>query len=124
MPKTTSAYTKPGSRRLLLSEEKALIRAMLANRYPELDSVLEISEVEEMLDGGMGSIRFVDEHMHQRHLGKVLREAKFMDADGTRVLVCINLDQNGRLFEVDFWKVDFSPLRRYPSPAELTIEEL
>ena len=123
MPKTTPRYTKPGSRRLLSPEEKALIRAMVANLYPELDSVLEISEVEEMLDGGMGSIRFVDEHMNQRHLGKVLREAKFMGVDGMPVLVSINLDQNGRLFEVDIWKVDFSPLRRYPDSTELTIRE-
>jgi hypothetical protein len=84
---------------------------------------LENSEVEEMLDGGMGSIRFVNEQLHERHLGKVLGEAKFMDADGTLVQISINLDQNGGLFEVDFWKVDFSPLFRYPSFAELTIEE-
>jgi hypothetical protein len=76
-----------------------------------------------MLDGGMGSIRFVGDQPHERHLGKVLREAKFLDADGTLVLISINLDQNGTLFEVDFWKVDFSPLCRYPSFVELTFEK-
>ena len=28
-------------------------------------------------------------------------------------------DEYGELFELDFWKVDFSPLRRYPQPQDL-----
>ena len=32
-----------------------------------------------------------------------------------------NLDKDGRLLEVDFWKVDFSPLRRYPKPTDLVV---
>ncbi|HEX6772389.1 MAG TPA: hypothetical protein VF126_10215 [Acidobacteriaceae bacterium] len=121
MAKGDSRYTKPGSRRRLLPQEKALLRAMLANQYPNLDFVLDTSEVDEMLDGGMGSIRFVDKNTHERHLGKVLREAEFLDTDGILVSIGINSDQRGRLFEVDFWKVDFSPLRKYPSVADLTM---
>lgn len=124
MPNATSRYTKPGSRRLLLPEEKAVFRAMLLDHFPDLDSVLEISEVEEMLDGGMGSIRFIDEHILQRHLGRTLRQAEYRDADGTLVLISIDSDQNGKLFELDFWKVDFSPLCRYPNPAELRILQI
>ena len=29
--------------------------------------------------------------------------------------------QGGNLFELDVWKVDFSPLRRWPSPEKLTV---
>jgi hypothetical protein len=45
--------------------------------------------------------------------------AHYIDEDQIPVIISINLDQEGRLFEIDFWKVDFSPLKRYPTPEEL-----
>ena len=65
----------------------------------------------------MGSIRFVQPE--RRSFGQTLVEAQYADSDGVLVSIAVNLDKNGDLFEVDFWKVDFSPLRRYPKPSDL-----
>jgi hypothetical protein len=35
------------------------------------------------------------------------------------VSVALNVDQRGELFELDLWKVDFSPLKRIAALAEL-----
>jgi hypothetical protein len=35
------------------------------------------------------------------------------------VSVALNVDQHGELFELDLWKVDFSPLQRIATLGEL-----
>lgn len=42
-----------------------------------------------------------------------------MDDDGVSVIIELNVDERDKLFELDLWKVDFSPLRRYPNPEDL-----
>jgi len=42
-------------------------------------------------------------------------EYQFTDADGVEVLISLNVDADGRPFELDVWKTDFSPLVRMPS---------
>lgn len=78
---------------------------------------IQSSRVMDMKDGNMGSIRFVRDE--PRVFGKVLAEAQYTDEDGVLVSIAINADNKGNLFEVDFWKVDFSPLKRYPKPSDL-----
>jgi hypothetical protein len=78
------------------------------------------SRVADMHDGGMGSIRFVQPE--PQPFGKELAEAQYVDSDGVLVSIALNTDIMGRLFELDFWKVDFSPLRRYPEPSDLVIK--
>ncbi|MDX3967543.1 MAG: hypothetical protein QHD01_13185 [Bradyrhizobium sp.] len=73
--------------------------------------------VEDMNDGGMGSLRFMGSA--DRLWGKCIGEAEFDDADGVLVSVALNIDQRGELFELDLWKVDFSPLQRIAALAEL-----
>jgi hypothetical protein len=46
---------------------------------------------------------------------------EFIDADGVPVQVGVNLDQRGQLFELDVWKVDFSPRLKWPSPSDVRI---
>ena len=82
-----------------------------------LENTLSESLVTEMADGGMGSIRFVRPQLQS--LGKAVVEAQYVDGDGVLVSIALNVDKNGQLFELDFWKVDFSPLRRYPKPSDL-----
>jgi hypothetical protein len=84
------------------------------------DNAFALSRVEDMHDGGMGSVRFLtgDQAMG----AKPLAEAEYVDDDGVLVSIVINADVNGRLREIDFWKVDFSPLKRYPTPADLRIK--
>ena len=45
---------------------------------------------------------------------------KFNDADGVPVSAALNLDQDHHLFELDVWKVDFSPLQRWPTAQDLS----
>jgi hypothetical protein len=71
-------------------------------------------EVEEMDDGGMGSLRFVSPRQNRR-LGEVIAELQYRDEDGVPVLASLNLDEDGELYELDSWKVDFSPLKRIPN---------
>jgi hypothetical protein len=105
--------------RELRGEEHELIRSLLSGlcATASLENMLTTSRVTDMRDGGMGSIRFVGS---EPPLGKTLVEAQYLDSDGVLVGIVINTDRNGQLFEVDFWKVDFSPLRRYPRPSDLS----
>jgi uncharacterized SAM-dependent methyltransferase len=65
----------------------------------------------------MGSIRFLNGADRRR--SRSIAEAQYVDDDGVLVSIELNVDEMNELFELDFWKVDFSPLRRYPSPADL-----
>jgi hypothetical protein len=107
--------------RRLREDELSLISAMLnGTRHPELLSTLKVCAVEDMQDGGMGSIRFCGSE--GRRLGAAIAEAEYTDADGVLVSIVLNTDTNGALYEVDFWKVDFSPLCQYPSISALRLK--
>jgi len=105
--------------RPLRAEEQELIRALLSKSSSKesFEDTLTGSLVTDMEDGGMGSIRFI--RPEPETMGKVLIEAQYKDSDGVPVSIALNLDKVGRLFELDFWKVDFSPLKRYPLPSDL-----
>ena len=70
----------------------------------------------------MCSLRFRTADNRQRRFGKKIAEAEFTDENGTPVSAVENVDENGELFELDIWKVDFSPLKRYPRPEELRLK--
>jgi len=69
-----------------------------------------------MDDGGMGSIRFFhsDQVVEPRVMARRIAEKQFVDEDGVPILVSVNVDQDGRLFELDIWKADFSRVLRFP----------
>jgi len=100
--------------RPLTSNERDLVAYILGQASPLSG---HFGLVEEMNDSGMGSLRFVGSA--DRRLGKCIGEAEFDDADGVIVSVALNVDQRGELFELDLWKVDFSPLQRIAAVAEL-----
>ncbi|WP_250454532.1 hypothetical protein [Caballeronia sp. ATUFL_M2_KS44] len=98
--------------RRLLASETSFIKAMLngvADERRIVDS-LQDSFVEEMDDGGMGGLTFVSSKL-SRSLGASLAEREFIDQDGVAVIATLNLDSDGELYELDIWKVDFSPLK-------------
>lgn len=99
-------------RRKLTDAEIAIVKK-LCDESVLVD--LELQVVEVMPDGEMGSVKFVD----AEDFGAEIATAQFADADGVPVSVAINVDKAGRLFEIDMWKVDFSPLIRYPRPEDL-----
>ena len=103
--------------RVLLQKELALVLALIPEGSISQWHVPEGARVLDMEDGGMGSIRFVKES-HHRRAGSIAK-AKYVDEDGVLVSIELNISEDNELFEVDFWKVDFSPLRRYPRPEDL-----
>ena len=107
------------SARRLNENEKQLIQRMLAGLSEGRDIVasLDSYEVEEMNDGGMGSLRVVAPNKYNRKFGNVLAECELKDEDGVPILVSIFLDSQGKLFELDVWKVDFSARK---GPFKLT----
>ena len=117
--------TRPS--RELRGEERALVLALasIAKIDNELVSqqALDNARVKDMLDGGMCSIRFAASgDGTNRSFGNAAGELWYVDADGVVVTFCLNLDNHGDLYEVDGWKVDFSPLKRFPQPEDLHAE--
>jgi len=102
--------------RKLFDHEVPLTRRLLAigGRQERTDQLL----IEPLADGGMGSFR-IGEPAAGRKLGYVIAEVRFLDADGIPVTAALNVDTQDQLFEVDVWKVDFSPLQHWPSEHEM-----
>ena len=101
-------------KRPLAPYEKEFIYEMLkmANaKSPYLD-VLNKVNVLEMDDGGMGSLTFIfnEEYSESSKFGRELITVEFKDVDDVLVIATIYLDQFDRLYELDIWKVDFTPL--------------
>ena len=105
--------------RELSKQERVLVAALLVKvgAPASLVSALDHARVVDMQDGGMGSIRFLRGSETRRYAA--IAEAQYVDADGVLVSVELNAAKDGELCELDFWKVDFSPLRRYPQPEDL-----
>ena len=102
-------------KRLLTLPELGLLIYMLRGKpnVERLLALLPTAEVEELADGGMGSLRFVSSKPHRR-LGEVVAELWYRDADEVPVLASLYLDTEGDLYELDNWKADSTPLQRIP----------
>ena len=104
--------------RSLVPGEILIMRTLLDRvNEPQWRAVnLETLRVSDMNDGGMGSLLF-ETIKPDRRYGRTLSEGWFKDEDGWPVLVAINLDKEDEIFELDSWKVDFSPRRHLPESA-------
>jgi len=80
--------------------------------------------VRSMCDGNMGSLRLVvraEDDRNDRRFGRQVSECQFHDADGVLVIASLYMDERDAPYELDMWKVDFSPLLNLPmvfSPVE------
>lgn len=77
--------------------------------------------VENMPDGGMGSLRLrpADREIDDRAHHSTLAACSFRDADDVVVIATLYGNRSGLAFELDVWKVDFSPLTRIPLEFQL-----
>ncbi len=116
------------------------MRTISSEEYGFLNRVEKLSEqnlhavglsrraiVEPMSDGGMGSLKFFDAHsdLSSRRLGRQLVQGSFADDDGVPVSFAISVDCDGKLYELDMWRVDFNPLqKRINGDVEIQIENL
>ncbi|WP_437922110.1 DUF6984 family protein [Sphingobacterium sp. LRF_L2] len=101
-------------KRRFKEEEKALIHWLVRdtdkgeNIIENLDNYL----VNEMDDGGMGSLRVVGKS--DRSFGRELAQGDFHDVDGVPVFISVILDVNDDFYDLDVFKGDFSPLKKFP----------
>lgn len=108
--------------RKLNSDEFNLIKTLLDVSDVNAGDVFNIENifVDDLDDGGMGSLRFYSQN-RDRKLGQCVVEAEFKDADGVTVSVELNLDNHGDLYELDIWKTDFSALVQWPTEGNITV---
>jgi hypothetical protein len=112
--------------RLLRTHEVELVKALLMTDFnlaeliiPTLDNML----VKEADDGGMGGLIFKSNiNDSDRSIGKTVAEAEFLDEDRVPVSIELNLDKSNQLFELDVWKVDYSPVSRWPDISQIVIK--
>ena len=107
--------------RYLRSDEKDLIRMTLGS---SICANLDDLKVVDADDGGMGGVRFETNNPLRQVFGSELARLDYVDTDGVPVSITLNSDSNGDLFEIDFWKADFSPLAAYPTRDRLSKVEL
>lgn len=102
------------SRRLPSDDEKRLLVALIERTvHPELFmELLNSIVVEDMSDGGMGSLQIFVESAPKvsRKMKSQASELQFIDADGVVVIASLNVSEDGYPFEVDIWKTTFDPL--------------
>jgi len=115
-----------GPLRDLRDDELAVIHKMIlrSGLQEEFEEQLARMKVQDMPDGGMGSITFYNGRPRSLlEYGGEIAEAAFRDADDMPVSVTLNVDKDGKLFELDVFKADGSPLIRYPDLDDLAIIE-
>ena|SRR5690554_3309548 len=103
--------------RNIKEEEKVLITSILelAGSTDKVSSIPEV--VYDLDDGGMGTIKFTNNET--RVYGEDILQVNYIDSDNTPVIIALTVDNRGDLFELDFWKVNFEKLLRYPKPNEI-----
>ncbi|MDQ2795429.1 MAG: hypothetical protein M3Y12_15685 [Bacteroidota bacterium] len=106
--------------RTLTAKEHFLVTLLLTDTsYADrLLPCLSEQRVTEMDDGGMGSVQFYPPGLKAEHrFGDDVAEVWLKDEDGMPVLVTLLVDQHGQLYELDVWKVDFSPTVNLQIPS-------
>lgn len=99
-----------------LDDGEVLILSVLLRRASDWNGGpldLRTLRVSDLDDGGMGSLRFVSGKKHPRY-GRTIAEGWFKDLDDIPVALALYVDRDDDLFELDSWKVDFTPRLRLP----------
>lgn len=106
--------------RKIKETEYKLIKFLL--NYIKTDTTkFPISQTVYEYEGGkMGSINLINENATD-YKGDIA-VAQYIDKDGVIVMITLTIDKNNNLLDLDFWKVNFEKLLKYPSPEELILE--
>lgn len=97
-------------------EKKLLIRLIgLSNQsiQCDVDKVMAVKSGNE----GLYSIKLYDENVSQndnRQFGKQISEIQYLDEDDVPVIISLFVDKEDNLFEIDFWKADYSEIKKFP----------
>lgn len=103
-------------KRTIRPQEIELIHFLLQklNLNPEDFPVDDL--VDEYEGGKMGSISLGGNS--DGYLGDLI-QVEYIDNDQTPVVITLTQDDQGRLLDLDFWKVDFSKLIEYPTTDKI-----
>lgn len=105
--------------RNIRNNEKEIINFLLDKVSLSELKIQETVLVEDLNDGLMGSIQFVNKSSNNRKYDKRLIEVEYVDSDNIPVYISLTVDNNKELYELDIWKTDFNPLIEYPIPDKL-----
>jgi len=104
------------NRKPTVQEEQLLEYLVLRSSFPISMDWKNGLTVCPMDDGGMGSLllfpngKFVEDRFFWQQVG----ELQFTDKDGIEIIVSLNIDKQGNLFELDVWKTNFEKIIRIP----------
>ncbi|MER2998824.1 DUF6984 family protein [Pontibacter populi] len=105
--------------RNLKDSEQNLIKHLI--RISNKEGTFDIPElVEDLKDGKMGSIRFVSSEPDRTYSSDLV-QVEYIDEDNVPVIITLTIDNHQKFYELEFWKVDFEKLVRYPRPNEVTV---
>lgn len=102
--------------REMTDAEFVLLSNLIKKASKKISFIREELLVSNMNDGDMGSLLLIPKQTigQKRVFGERISEYSFNDIDGIEVLVSLNLDSDGELFEIDIWKTNFDPLIKLP----------
>ena len=103
-------------KRPIRENEIILIHALLKSLNLNPDNYVVDDLVDEYEGGKMGSISLGGNP--DAYAGDLIR-VEYIDSDQTPVVITLTQDDQGRLLDLDFWKVDFSKLLDYPTPDQI-----
>lgn len=120
--------TKISKKRLLLDDEKVLLKILLEKAPPQTAKGVELDTIRVVDSGEAGarSIIFPDTRDEAQENGRLARpcvEAEYSDSDGVLVMVTLLTDQFGCLYEVDLWKVNFTNIQLLPDKNNLRFKQ-
>lgn len=103
-------------RRKINDHEVKIVQKIAGDAGFELPDNLSQFDVLELNDEGMGSIAFIREEKsyEDRTFGGAIGKLDYKDSDGIDILMQLNIDEEGFLYELDVWKVNFEPRNSYP----------
>ena len=109
--------------RKITNQEYLVLKSMLGHssflKSCNLDRFLQSILVEDMDDGGMGSLKILHKECIERKHLSILTEADFIDEDGINAIISIIKNSSGDIIEIDIQKDNFSPLLSWPDPKDL-----
>jgi len=102
-------------------DEARLLRA-LAEIAGEPAGWVDALRVEDMNDGGMGSLRVLPGRESRRGGIRCTACVQFTDEDGIEVIASLYASAGGTPFELDVWKTDFSAVIRIADEFRKVVE--
>ncbi|GJM63421.1 DUF6984 family protein [Persicobacter diffluens] len=108
-------------RRTIREQEMTLVRHLLTLAGKNPDEINIPTQVEEYEGGKMGSINFTD--FDKAPYLNDLVQVKYIDSDGTPVVITLTQNTENEILDMDFWKKDFSKLLLYPTPETVAVKD-